>query len=235
MSAEVVQEICRLLDQCSEKERIAVLIYLRERLPLHPIEKQWGISSDVILAAIQRSNDLTKRGIRGIIAEAMFEQAVLPTLPEWKSVQIIGDQPFDFLLELADSPLQCRIQVKLQRREGASPKVVSQKLRRELGLSGDFYVVEVQKTRTGSDGDGKATRPYKFGEFDILAVNMHPSSGDWKRFMYTVGAWLLPRLSDPTLIEIMQPVPALADGYWTDDLWTCLNWFTSKTERQLYR
>ena len=31
---------------------------------------------------------------------------------------------------------------------------------------------------------GLATRPYRFGEFDILAVSMHPSTNDWNRFMY---------------------------------------------------
>ena len=42
-------------------------------------------------------------------------------------------------------------------------------------LSGELYVVETQKTRAGTDNDGADTRPYRFGDFDILAVNMEPA------------------------------------------------------------
>jgi hypothetical protein len=48
-----------------------------------------------------------------------------------------------------------------------------------------MYAVEVQKTRSG-EKKGQKTRPYRFGDFDILAVNLHPTTGDWKRFVYTV-------------------------------------------------
>lgn len=107
---------------------------------------------------------------------------------------------------------------------------------------GSLFVVEVQKTRTGEKtakrtlpGTGTSitatesvtvsTRPYSFGDFDILAVNMHPSSGSWRNFRYTVASWLLPRPANAGLIEIFQPVAAIANDVWTDDLDTCLSWY----------
>ena len=51
----------------------------------------------------------------------------------------------------------------------------------------DMYVVEVQKTRGGFDPQtNEDTRPYRFGEFDILAVITHPSTHDWNRFLFTL-------------------------------------------------
>jgi hypothetical protein len=104
-----------------------------------------------------------------------------------------------------------------------------------------LYVVEVQKTRSGevtvletlpgTETQLKAvksltvkTRPYRFGDFDILAVKMHPSSGNWADGRYTLGRWLLPRQKDATLVEIFQPVAARPNDVWTDDLETCLRW-----------
>ena len=56
-----------------------------------------------------------------------------------------------------------------------------------------MYVVETQKTREGTDRKtGEKTRPYRFGEFDILAVAMQPATGQWDRFFYTIADWLLP-------------------------------------------
>jgi hypothetical protein len=78
------------------------------------------------------------------------------------------------------------------------------------------------------------TRPYRFGDFDILAVNLHPATGSWERFAFTVGGWLLPRKTDPNLIEIFQPVPITPDEYWTDDLSRCIEWFQSGTQQRLY-
>ena len=98
-----------------------------------------------------------------------------------------------------------------------------------------MFVVEVQKTRTGKSRQGDNTRPYKFGDFDILAVNMHPSTENWQDFRYTIGAWLLPRQEDPNLIQIMQPVAALSDKYWTASLSECLDWYEEGASKTLYQ
>jgi len=187
------------------------------------------------MTAIARSSDLTQRGIRGILAEATFEEFVLPQVQEagWAAVPIHGDQAYDFLLER--SRTRVSVQVKLQRREAGRPKEFAVRSRRALqGPPGALYVVEVQKTRTG-EKQGVKTRPYRFGDFDVLAVNLHPSTGDWKRFVYTVGRWLLPRPQSPELVEIFQPVPSCADDYWTDDLVRCIDWLLEGSAKRLYQ
>ena len=179
--------------------------------------------------------NLTLRGIRGILAEAIFERRLLPEIERkgWSAIKIVGDQSYDFLIERADKS-QVRIQVKLQRSQRGSPKEYAARSRGSLKCPpGVFYVVEVQKTRSGVK-DGKKTRPYRFGDFDILAVNLHPVTGSWERFAFTVGSWLLPRATEPSLIEIFQPVPIIPDEYWTDDLNECVERFLSGTQKRIY-
>ncbi len=229
-----LKEVCDLIDGLAEEERRLVLNHLRQRVAPHPLERQWSTTAEAILTAIARSSDLTQRGIRGILAEATFEEMVLPQLAVagWNAVAIVGDQAYDFLLE--KGPAGVRIQVKLQRRQVGIPKEFAARSRAALKCpAGKIYVVEVQKTRSGERG-GQKTRPYRFGDFDILAVSLHPSTGDWKRFVYTVGNWLLPRSKQPKLIEIFQPVPECVDEYWTDDLNRCIGWFLAGTKKRLY-
>jgi hypothetical protein len=235
--SESLEAISKLVDECSEGDRRALKLYLRRLVP-HPLEREWGVDADTILSAISRSSDLTKRGVRGIIAEAVFVNEVLPTVAEsgWKPVDFSGDQPYDALLKKGE--LAARIQVKLQRLEEGKPKLYYPKHYER----GSLFVVEVQKTRTGEKtskstllGTGTtitttesvtvSTRPYSFGDFDILAVNMHPSCGSWRNFRYTVASWLLPRPANTRLIEIFQPVAAIPNAVWTDDLDSCLRWY----------
>jgi hypothetical protein len=240
---ESVEAIKKLISECSADEQEAVKRYLRTLLP-HPLESEWGIDAETILSAIRRSSDLTKRGVRGIIAEAVFENSVLPSIKVagWEPVEIIGNLSYDVHLQRGN--VSARIQIKLQRLEKGVPKLYYPKRYDE----GSLYVVEVQKTRSGekttkqllpgtettleaTDSITVKTRPYRFGDFDILAVNMHPSSGDWKSFRYTVASWLLPRASDGSLIEIFQPVAAVPNDVWTNDLSVCLDWFVSGETR----
>jgi hypothetical protein len=234
MSA-LTDEIASLIDNCTEEERYAVLSHLRERTHIHALEKEWRTTVEAILTAIARSSDLTQRGIRGILAEATFEEFILPPIENagWKTEPISGDRAYDFLLEREGRRVS--VQVKLQRREAGVPKEYGARARATLNCpTGPLYVVEVQKTRSGKK-KGVKTRPYRFGDFDILAVNLHPSTGDWRRFRYTVGSWLLPRPNEPELIEIFQPVPAAADDYWSDDLGLCIEWFLDGQKKRLYR
>lgn len=234
--SESLAAIKRLIEECSVEERKALKTHLRTLLP-HPLESEWGIDADTILSAISRSSDLTKRGLRGIIAEAVFESDVVPNLAAsgWEAVPVAGDLSYDALFKKKDH--SARIQIKLQRLEKGVPKLYYPKHYEE----GSLFVVEVQKTRSGEKTtieklQGSATevaatsavtvktRPYRFGDFDILAVNMHPSSGDWKNFRYTLGSWLLPRPNDNSVIEIFQPVAATPNDVWTDDIVVCLGW-----------
>ena len=142
--SESVDTIRRLIDECSEQDRRALKTYLRTLLP-HPLEREWGIDADTILSAIRRSSDLTKRGVRGIIAEAVFVNEVIPTVSQsgWKQVEIDGDHPYDALLRKGE--LLARIQVKLQRLETGAPKLYYPR----HYPNGTLFVVEVQKTRSG--------------------------------------------------------------------------------------
>lgn len=209
-------QIFQLLEACNEEERREILQRIRQTTLIHPIEAKLNTTAEVILEAIDRASDLTLRGIRGIIAEASFLVNVLNESEGWRDITPPGDFPYDFLIE--DAIGEIKIQVKMQRRERGNPKITR---------SGK-YVVETQRTRGGTDATtGEATRPYRFGEFDILAVSMHPSTGDWSRFMFTVGNWLVPRRGAPAQLETLQPVSINPDDDWTDDLLTSIEWFRS--------
>lgn len=214
-------EVILLLESCSDEERLQVFQYLRKTISIHPIEAKLNAQAEVILEAIDRASDLTLRGIRGIIAEAAFLVEVIGKLDGWKDITPPGDAAYDFLIEDAIGPVS--IQVKMQRKERGEPKLRNGK-----------YVVETQRTRGGKDHvTGLATRPYRFGEFDILAVSMHPSTNDWNIFRYTVGTWLRPRPSTPNLLEVMQPLSQTINEDWIDNLATCIEWFRSGTKRTI--
>lgn len=229
----------KFIDQCSEEERRALSEYVRGKLPRHPLEEQWEIDAETILTAIYRSPDLTQRGVRGILAEAVFERDILPGVEKfgWHVLPVsITDPPYDFVLECEKQ--RVTIQVKLQRTEKGRPKRYQPHRYAE-----ELYVVEVQKTRSGkkrqgnskrepSSGD-ESTRPYRFRDFDILAVNMQPSTHTWADFRFTVSRWLIPRGTNSRLIEIFQPVSLEAGEVWTDKLSVCLDWFRSGDRRRV--
>lgn len=200
---------------------------LRREFPIHSLEKEWNVSADIILEAISRSSDLTKRGVRGVIAEAVFERSVVMPLVShgWKDETPDGDHPFDFLLVDKVGPV--KIQVKMQRLERKVPK--------HWGRNTRFFVVETQKTRSGKNSAGGSTRPYRFGEFDVIAVSMHPSSGDWTKFRYTVANWLLPRPNKgKKLIQVFQPVPDTANADWCDDFEVAVQSFRGGIKKTIH-
>lgn len=234
--SEPLGTIKNLIDSCSPEDRAALATYLRGLTP-HPLESEWGIDANTILNAIRRSSDLTRRGVRGIIAEAVFESDVIPSLiaSGWEKASIGDDQPYDVLLQRGH--ISARIQIKLQRLEKSIPKLYYPAKHNNSSL----FVVEVQRTRGGTKKSREAlpeagtelsvirsltvkTRPYRFGEFDILAVNLHPSSGNWRSFRYTLSSRLLARPEDTSLIRIFQPVAAIPGDIWTDDLSIALSW-----------
>jgi hypothetical protein len=227
-------DILGLIAKADERDQKAILKVLRKKIALHPLEEEWGVPAEAILSAIGRATDLTKRGIRGILAESIFEQVTIPLLmlSGWEQQAIVGDKPYDFLLVKGKTKLG--IQVKLQRKQSGAPMEYPVVRRATLiGAPDQLACVELQKTRSGHAG-GEATRPYRFGDFDILAVNLHPSTGNWNRFMFTPAGWLLQRKSAPELIEIFQPVSLKPDAYWTDNVLTCIEWNRRGDRRKLY-
>ncbi len=206
-----------------EEQRAVFSPFLKNHL-VHELESQWNISADFVLEAIARSQDITKRGVRGIIAELCFKNFVLQPLVEmgWENQVLVGDLPYDALL--VKHTKYVKIQVKNQRLSKGKPLKAQEQSARKFSGFQDWWIAECQKTRTGTSVDGLATRPYRFDEFDVLAVCLHPSTNDWKRFMFTPSKNLFKRKDDANLIEIMQPVPPVTQGHWTDSLEECISW-----------
>jgi hypothetical protein len=140
----------------------------------------------------------------------------------WRDVTPEGNFAFDYMME--DAQGKVSVQVKLQRSERGAPVV---KDGARFGFTGEVFMTETQKTRTGNDGDGEKTRPYRYGEFDVLAVSMQPSTGKWNQYMYTLGRWLLPGKGENEMATL-QPVAMAPNEFWTDDFATVSAWFRAE-------
>ena len=222
------EQIKHLLSLCSPTQRQEIFRHLREEFHIHPLEAELNTEAEIILEAIQRSGGLTLRMIRGVIAEAAFRIHVVERLAGWTDRTPPGDLPYDFLLD--DGKGAVRVQVKLQRSVARRPMKAKEAYR---FLPADMYVVETQRTRGGSNKIGSSTRPYRFGEFDLLAVALYPSTRTWDTFMYTVAEWLLPGQTNPSEILKFQPVATTPDNGWTDDFSTAVKWWRSGTKRKI--
>lgn len=231
MTSTDVEEVKALLARMNEVQQRQILQYLRDLLPKHPVEDMLMISADGMLEALNRAGDFTIRMIRGVFAEAAFAAEVLPTLPSsWREIPINGDPPYDFLL--TDAPeegpsasteyAQVKVQVKMQRSQGKKPLYASE-LWKSRKWPSSYFIAEIQKSRKG-EKKGESTRPYRFGEFDILAVSLGPARGRWSDFMYTVERWLLPAPSEPTHILTFQPVSPVENEDWTTNFITAVEW-----------
>jgi hypothetical protein len=186
--AEQLQEVLRMLRQ-------------RRHTPIHRLETEWGATAEVILEAIYEAPDLIQRGVRGVLAEAIFRKVVVPQrLPVWTSEPVENDEAYDLLLTHPRWG-RVRVQVKSQRKEKQVPKIYR-------GLVGPppVYVVETQRTRNGTLPDGSPSRPYRFHEFDVIAVCLHASSGNWEDFIFCATGDLLPRRTNPNWLEVIQPI-----------------------------
>jgi len=215
--------IRELVEKCTPEERQALFRELRAAHAIHEFEAVIGAPAEMILEAVHRAPELTRRMLRGVIADAAFRISVVPTLASdgWRDVTPEGNFAFDYKIADADGPVT--VQVKLQRSVRGAPVV---KDGARFGFLGEVFTTETQKTRTGTDGEDNKTRPYRYGEFDILAVSMQPSTGKWDRYMFTLGRWLLPG-KQACEMATMQPVSKLPDEFWTDDFRTVAQWSRS--------
>ena len=227
MSEQHLVSIRQLLTQCTPEEREALFRELRSVHQIHEFEAVIGAPAEMILEAIHRAPELTRRMLRGVIADAAFRQYLASNLAGhgWTDVTPVGNFAYDYKLDDSIGPVT--IQVKLQRSERGSP-VVRNGLR--YGFGAEVYMTETQKSRSGTDGTDGAnnqTRPYRYGEFDILAVSMQPSTARWDRYMFTLGRWLI-QGKQPNEIATLQPVSMAPNEYWTDDFSTAAHWFRSE-------
>jgi hypothetical protein len=88
------------------------------------------------------------------------------------------------------------------------------------------------KAREAAETDSAIGACYSFGQFDILAVNTHAVTRQWPDFRYTLSAWLRPRPSDQSIIDTVQLVSLRPNDVWTDDLGTCLEWFSRRNQER---
>ncbi len=205
------EQLIRAVRSCTPEQKQRIFTEIRDSVLIHELERTFNVRAEVILEAISRASDLTQRGVRGLIAETVFVLDVLPTAKDWQSDPPIGDVSYDACLH--KNCHRVRIQVKTQRRKAGQPMV-----------QGGSYIVEVQRTRTG-EKDGVSTRPYRFGEFDLLAVCMWASTGDWHSFLYVPAARLVADYRDKNIIKTLQPIPNYENGdsdVWTKNLTTAL-------------
>lgn len=208
-----------LLAKCTPQEQETIFRELRKSHLIHEYEQIVGAPAEMILEAVHRAPELTRRMLRGVIADAAFAGFVVPKIKDrgWEDVTPEGNHAFDYKLDDGKGPVT--VQVKLQRSALGSPVEKPGAL---YGFEGDVFMTETQKTRTGTDG-GEKTRPYRYGEFDVLAVSMQPSCGLWDRYMYTLGRWLIPGKAAGE-IATMQPVTKTPSEFWTDDFATAAAW-----------
>lgn len=224
MSEAGLTTIRELLAQCSPEERAALFRELRAVHQIHEFEAVIGAPAEMILEAVHRAPELTRRMLRGVIADAAFRTFVVPAVAPhgWQDVTPPGNFAFDYKLDDGAGPVT--VQIKLQRSERGSPVV---KNGARYGFAGEVFMTETQKTRTGTDGEENQTRPYRYGEFDLLAVSMQPSTGRWDRYMYTLGRWLLPSKQEGEMATL-QPVTMTPGEFWTDDFRTAAQWFRTE-------
>jgi hypothetical protein len=229
-------DLQKVLSSWPVGERRKLFDDLRTEFLIHSLETEFNAPAEVILGAIARAPDITKRGIRGLLAEAAFAIDVIPTVASEGWADIMppsggagNTQPFDALLER--DGIKVRIQVKTQRREKGKPWI-----KHFPSPWGECYVVETQRTRGGTDKKtGKRTRPYHFGEFDVLAVCMWASTGDWTNFRYAIGNDLSPEAKDAEFIGHVQPIPQDpgAKGFWTPSLHEILKLFIDRQKQPI--
>ena len=225
-----VEEILALLKICTPQQREVIFKELRKEFKIHPIEDQLNIVAEIILEAIHKDQTgLTFRMMRGVIAEAAFEFEILSHLSGWNQVTPDGDLPFDYLL--SDKSGSVSVKVKLQSSINFQPMTAKKANR---NFPANMFVVETQKTRGGIDAVTKEnTRPYRFGEFNIIAVSMQPSTGMWNKFLYTVSDWLIADPKDAKTIFKFQPLPAAPNDDWTDDFETAVKWFRAGIDKTI--
>ena len=221
MSEDALGAIRELLGKCTPEERRVIFQELRKLHSIHEFEQVIGAPAEMILEAVHRAPELTRRMLRGVIADAAFRTFTVPAIQPhgWSDVTPKGNFAFDYRLDDGSGPIT--VQVKLQRSERGAPVVKSGE---RFSFGAEVFITETQKTRTGTDGADNQTRPYRYGEFDVLAVSMQPSTGQWDRFMYTLGRWLLPGKKSGEMATL-QPVAKAPNEFWTDDFTVATTWF----------
>lgn len=101
VSEENLTTIRELLARCSPEEQAALFRELRERHLIHEFEEVIGAPAEMILEAVHRAPELTRRMLRGVIADAAFRQFAVRSLAQsgWRDVTPAGNFAYDYKLD----------------------------------------------------------------------------------------------------------------------------------------
>ncbi|MBZ0270420.1 hypothetical protein K8I61_00165 [bacterium] len=153
----------------------------------HPLELKYGLTAQELLDAIDRRFRL-KVALEGAVAEVHFERKLRVAaregwLTSFESHDI--DDMHDFsVVSLAGKLI--RVEVKTIR-------------------SGAKKQVELQKTRAAKADPG--SRYYDRSHFDVVAVCIGRSTGDWSQFRYSLVRGLPAHPGHPNKIQVMHKIP----------------------------
>jgi len=157
----------------------------------HNLEIKYGLTAQELLDAIDKRFRL-KVALEGAVAEVHFERKLRIATREGWLKDFEGhdiDGMYDFTV-VTLAGVSIRVEVKTLR-NGPKPRV------------------ELQKTRAAKADP--SSRYYDRDHFDVVAVCMGRSTGDWAQFRYAfVGE--LPRHKDyPNKLSVMHNIPEAED------------------------
>ena len=157
----------------------------------HALELKYGLTAQELLDAIDKRFRL-KVALEGAVAEVHFERKLRIAsregwLTSYESHDVDG--MYDFTV-VTRSGVAIRVEVKTIR-NGAKPQV------------------ELQKTRAAK-GD-PSSRYYDRGHFDVVAVCVGRSTGDWSQFRYAFVRDLPNHRNYPAKLQVMHPIPERED------------------------
>jgi len=153
----------------------------------HALELKYGLTAQELLDAIDKRFRL-KVALEGAVAEVHFERKLRIAAREgWLNAYDSHDVDgmHDFTVETL-SGVSIRVEVKTIRNE-LKPKV------------------ELQKTRAAKADP--SSRYYNRDHFDVVAVCVGRSTGDWSQFRYALVRELPNHRSYPDKLQVMHPIP----------------------------
>ena len=123
MSEDGLTTMRALLAQCTPEDRAVLFRELRALHQIHEFEAIIGAPAEMILEAVHRAPELTRRMLRGVIADAAFRTFVVPAVTPygWSDVTPEGNFAYDY--KLLDDVGPVTVQVKLQRSERGAPVI----------------------------------------------------------------------------------------------------------------
>ena len=185
----------------------------------HPLEDEFRSIAEHILDAILAGNR-AKVDVKGKLAELYLNHALIDLkkrglIEDFRWHDEDSDVDFSVNIDGVLVRIECKNIRSLKKERPKKPPKPGRKPREPRAKKPQPVEVELQKTRNSKDG--KKTRGYKRGYFDVLAVSLFNRVGEW-RYLYIEELDLAERPGEPEFLKIYQPVPVQPEGRWSDDL-----------------